>query len=292
MVMKIVIISAVVFCGWFFIHNPHPLGGAVLDRTPSFDLVTAIGAAMVPVAFAYGGWQTSNFVADEIRDPTKNLPRALVLGVSGVVVLYLAINFICVRALGPDGLAATTTPASAVMRSALGERGAAWIAVGIAISALGFLSQGILTAPRVYFAMARDGVFFKSLAWLNPKSRVPVVAIVVQGVWAIVIALSGRYEQILNFFISMDFLFIGLSGTCLFVFRRREARAGAPALTRSRMPGHPWTTIFFVVGCWIVVASTLYKYPGNSLIGLAIVAAGIPVYFFWGSRRTQRGNAE
>ena len=133
---------------------------------------------MIPVAFAYGGWQTASFVAGEMRDPRRDLSRGLIMGVIGVVALYLAVNFVCLRVLGPDGLAATRTPASAVMRAALGERGARWIAFGIAISTLGFLSQGILTAPRVYYAMARDGLFFKSVGWLSPKTGVPVVAIV------------------------------------------------------------------------------------------------------------------
>ena len=172
----------------------------MLDRPISFDLFTAIGAAMIPVIFAFGGWQTASFIADEVREPAKNLPRALLLGVTGVIILYLSVNFVDVRVLGAAGLAQTAVPASAVMRAAVGERGAVIIAAGIALSALGFLSQSILTAPRVYFAMARDGIFFKSVAWLHPRTHVPVVAIALQGLWAIVITLSGNYEQILNYF--------------------------------------------------------------------------------------------
>ena len=188
---------------------------------------------MIPVAFAYGGWQTASFVAGEMRDPRRDLSRGLVIGVIGVVVLYLAVNFVCLRVLGPDGLAATRIPASAVMRAALGERGAQWIAFGIAISTLGFLSQGILTAPRVYYAMARDGLFFKSVGWLSPRTGVPVVAIVLQGVTATVIALSGRYEQILNYVISVDFISFGLTAASLFVFRRKTAGFAREAVSDS-----------------------------------------------------------
>jgi APA family basic amino acid/polyamine antiporter len=138
----------------------------LLDRPVSTSLIGGVGAAMIPIAFAYGGWQTATFVAGEMRDPRRELSRGLIAGVLGVVVLYLSVNFVCLRVLGPTGLAETHTPASAVMRAALGERGAFWIAVGIAVSTLGFLSQGILTAPRVYYAMARDGLFFKSVGWL------------------------------------------------------------------------------------------------------------------------------
>ncbi len=248
-------------------------------------LLFAVGAAMVPVLFAYGGWQTVNFIAEEVREPRRNLPRALVLGVAGVVVLYLAVNWVCVAVLGPAGLAASTTPASAVMERALGTAGGRWIAVGIAISTLGFLSQSILTAPRVYYAMGRDGLFFRAVGRLDRRHGVPVAAILLQAAMAIVIALSGRYDQILSYVVSMDFLFFGLTATCLFVFRRREASLPADGAARgARVPGHPWTTLLFVVACWLVVGATFVRYPTNSLIGLGILLAGVPVYLAW--RRT------
>jgi APA family basic amino acid/polyamine antiporter len=250
----------------------------------SFDLLTALGAAMVPVLFAYGGWQTASFVTGELRDPQRTLPRALLIGVTGVVILYLAVNFVCLRTLGASGLAATTTPASAVMGVALGETGARLIAAGIAISALGFLSQGMLTAPRVYYAMADDGLFFQRVGWLHPRTRVPVVAIALQGLFAVVIALSGRYEQILNYVVSMDFIFFGLTAACVFVLRRRESR-GNPAASGFRVPGHPVTTVLFIAASWLVVANTIYKYPENTAIGLGILLAGIPAYLFWQSRK-------
>src|SRR4051812_34702573 len=146
----------------------------LLERPISSGLGHAIGAAMIPVAFAYGGWQTASFVAGEMRDPRRDLSRGIIAGVVGVVALYLAVNFVCLRVLGPQGLDATSTPASEVMRIALGERGARWIAVGIAMSTLGFLSQGMLTAPRVYYAMARDGLFFERVGRLSEGSGAPV----------------------------------------------------------------------------------------------------------------------
>lgn len=227
MVLKIFAILALIGCGLFLIapQSATVTGQTtgLLDQPVSFDLLTAIGAAMVPVLFAYGGWQTASFVAGEIREPRKNLPRALVIGVAGVIILYLGVNFVCVRVLGVSGLAATTTPASDVMRLALGENGARAIAAGIAISTLGFLSQGMLTAPRVYFAMAEDGLFFRSVGRLHPKTHVPILAIVIQGLFAMVIALSGRYEQILNYVVSVDFIFFGATATCIFIFRDRKS---------------------------------------------------------------------
>jgi APA family basic amino acid/polyamine antiporter len=244
---------------------------------------------MVPVLFAYGGWQTASFVSGEMRDSRRDLPRGLLIGVVGVIVLYLAVTLVCLRVLGVDGLAATSTPASMVLRSALGERGAKLIALGIAISTVGFLSQSVLTAPRAYFAMARDGVFFKAVAKLDPRSRVPVVAIVLQGVWAAVIALTGKYDQILNYVVSIDVLFFGLTGASLLVFRARESRAktAAPAPDGVRVPGHPVTTMVFVIACWAISASTIVQYPENAGIGVVILLVGVAVYWLW----VRRGGA-
>src|SRR5262249_42312638 len=133
----------------------------------------------------------------------------------------------------------------------------------------------------VYYAMAQDGVFFRAVGLLHPRTRVPVLAIALQGLLAVVIALSGRYDQILNYVVSVDFISFGLTGASLFVFPRR----GDGAAGGFRAPGHPWTTAFFVAGCAFVVASTIYNYPSNTVIGLAILLSGIPIYYLWGGRR-------
>ena len=279
MVLKIVAIAALVVAG-FLLVKPVVEPTVLVDRSLS---MTSFGAAMTPVLFAYGGWQTSSFVAGEMKNPSRDLPRALLIGVIAVIVLYMSVTFVCLRTLGAHGLAATKTPASAVMRAALGERGATFIALGIAISTLGFLSQGMLTAPRVYFAMAKDGLFFRSVAWLDPRTAAPVVAIALQGVVAVIIALSGRYEQILNYVISVDFISFGMTGVALLILRRRE-----PASRGFRAPGHPFTTLFFIVSSFAVVISTIAKYPANSAIGLAILLTGVPVYFLWSAQRGPR----
>jgi len=296
MVMKILVIAGVILTGFFLTQHPYPVLHPVLhpvlppiaDRRSSFGLLTAFGAAMTPVHFAFGGWQTSNFVAGEIRDPRRNLTRALMIGVAGVIVLYVAVNTVCLRALGAEGLAQTTVLATEVMRRALGAGGAKLVAMGIAVSTLGFLSQSILTGPRVYFAMARDGLFFRSVAQITKRNRVPAVAIVLQSCWTAVIALSGSYEQILNYVVSMNFVFFGLSATCLFVLRRREAQAPGLVDAGFRVPGHPFTTIVFIVACWLVVIDTIYKYPMNTLAGVAILLLGLPVYFVWHRLKEKR----
>jgi len=276
MVTKILAILMLIGFGATLIRSIAPSDARAVSDEPTFDTLTAFGAALVPVMFAFGGWQTANFVAGEIREPEKNLPKGLLIGVAGVITLYFAVNFICVHALGAEGLANTQTPASAVMRIAFGEQGAQLIAMGIAVSTLGFLSQSVLTAPRVYFAMAQDGLFFKPVAWLHPRTRVPVIAIVMQGILTSMIALSGRYEQILSYVVSNDFVFFGLTAGCLFVFRRRD-----DVLQRFTMPGHPMTTALFIVVCVFIVVNAIYKYPLETGIGLIITITGVPVYYFW-----------
>jgi basic amino acid/polyamine antiporter, APA family len=274
MLLKIAAITALVLLGWWFAPAASAL--AHHSRLASSTLA-GIGAALTPVMFAYGGWQTASFVAGEMRDPQRDLGRGLLLGVAGVVLLYTAVAFVCVYVLGPDRLAASATPASDVMRLALGQRGSTMIALAIAVSTLGFLSQGMLTAPRVYFAMAEDRLFFRSVAKVHPVTRVPIVAIVLQGAAAAAIALSGTYGQILSYVVSVDFLFFALTGAALFVFRRRLS--DQPAFFK--VPAHPLTTGLFVAACVIVVIATVWNNPLNGLIGYAILLAGVPACLYW-----------
>ena len=288
MVLKIVAIAALVICGFLFASSTK-MTSELFDRPPSLGLVTAFGAALVPVIFAYGGWQTATFVAGEIKEPRKNLPRGLIMGVTAVVLLYLAANVVYISVLGTAGLAQSAAPASDVMRRALGDAGARAIAAGIAISTVGFLSQSMLTAPRVYFAMAQDGLFFQQVGMVHPRTRAPIVAIALQGVLAIVIALLGSYERILSYVVSVDVIFFGLTACCIFVFRRRTADSGETGITR--VPGHPVTTLVFIAVCALVVINTVIRYPENTLIGIAIMIAGVPAYLFWRWRNANDSRA-
>ena len=282
MILKIVAIAGLVAIGLWL--APSAIGrGAPGDAVPNSTFVE-IGTALTPVIFSYGGWQTASFIAGELRNPERDLARGMLLGVCGVILCYTLVVFVCVHALGPQGLAASKTPASDVMRLALGNKGAALIAIGIAISALGFLSQGMLTAPRVYFAMAEDGLFFRKVATVSKRARVPVVAIMLQGIATIIIALSGSFGQILSYVVSVDLIFFGLTGASLFIFRARTKDQSA-----SVVPGHPFTTILFVASCLLVVVATVWNAPFNSLIGYAILLAGVPAFLYW--RRTSVSKA-
>jgi basic amino acid/polyamine antiporter, APA family len=288
-ILKIAAIVALIGAGLFVARAaPHALAAPI--RPGSFDFWKTFGAAMVPVVFSYGGWQTSNYVAGEIKNADRNLSRALVVGVLAVIALYLLVNIACLRVLGVEALGKTLTPTSDVLQRVTGPLGAKLAAAAIGLSAIAFVSQSMLTSPRVYFAMARDGLFFRQAAAVGETSRAPVIAIVLQAAWTGVLALSGSYDQILSYVIAMNFLFFGLSASCLFVLRRRERALGVEA-TGFRAPWHPWTTGAFVLACAVVVGASFWAYPVNSLIGYAILLLGLPPYLYWrrkGLRETPR----
>ena len=285
MVLKLIAIALLVVLGLLLAGPARNSIAPARASATTWQMLVAFGAALIPTQFAYGGWQTACFVAGEVREPRKNLPRGLLLGVLGVIVVYLSVNYVCVHTLGAEALSQTKTPATEVMHLALGTKGARFIAAGIAISTIGFLSQSMLTAPRVYFAMAEDRLFFKKLSSLN-SARVPAFAIALQGGLAIVIALvASKYEQILNYVVSVDVIFFALSAACVFVFRRRRAAIKDVY----RVPGHPFTTIFFITACAVITFSLLYNFPLNSGISFAIMFLGVPAYFVW-ARRLRVGN--
>ena len=271
MVLKICALAALIGAGLLS-------SGTVPSSSGAPASVAGFGAALIPVLFAYGGWQTACFVAGEMKDPRRDLPRALLLGVAAVIALYTAVAFVCLRTLGADGLARSSAPALEVMTRTLGRRGALAIAAGVSISTLGFLSQSILTAPRVYFAMAADGLFFGAVARVNERTRAPIVAIALQGTLAIAIALAGTFEAITRYVVSIDFVFFALTAACIFVFRSRGTRGPFA------MPGHPVTTLTFIAICAAVVLSSWRADPVHALAGLGITAAGIPAYLLWRSR--------
>src|SRR3989440_8268468 len=267
--------------------DPGGAGGVV-------GVAVALGAALVPILFTYGGWQQTNFIAEEILEPERNLPRALVLGVAGVVAVYLLANVAYLRVLGVAGLARSTAPAADLMRALLGPAGGTLIAAGITASTFGFLNLVILVTPRVLQAMAADGVFLPRLAVLHPRYRTPALAILVQAGWATVLTLSGTFAQLVDYVAFGDWIFFGLTVAGLFIYRARDPLTGAgpvppPSVEKAfRVPGYPWTPGLFVLAALYVVASAILANPRNALIGAGLLALGVPVYLF-SARSSGRG---
>lgn len=278
-VLKLLAIAVLVVAALAAPANPVQADAVVAHPGP---LLLAVGAALVPVLFAFGGWQQTNFIAEELRDAERDLPRALVLGVLGVVVAYLLVNVAYLRVLGPAGLATSSAPAAETMAGIAGEGGRRLIAAGIVASTFGFLNLVILVSPRVYQAMARDGLFFASFARLHPTWRTPVAAIVVQGAWAIVLLFSGTYGALLDYVVFADWIFFGLTAATLFVLRRRDG----DRVVSSLVPLHPWTTLAFVAAAAYVVLGSLMSNPGNALRGGGLLLLGIPVFLHWRRRAT------
>ncbi|MGI9041417.1 MAG: APC family permease [Gemmatimonadales bacterium] len=258
-----------------------------LPATAAAATPAGFGAALVPILFTYGGWQQTNFIAEEMIEPERNLPRALVLGVAVVVAVYLLANLAYLRVLGSAGLAASTAPAADVMNTLLGPVGGTLMAAGIAASTFGFLNLVILVTPRVLQAMAADGVFLPRLARLHPVYRTPGAAIVALAAWAIVLTLSGSFSQLVDYVAFADWIFFGLTVAGLFVYRSRDKQGGLTAGTSEqfRVPGYPWTPALFVAAALFVVGSSIVANPGNALIGTGLLGLGVPVYLYWKRRQ-------
>jgi APA family basic amino acid/polyamine antiporter len=248
-------------------------------------MIGAVATALVPVLFAYGGWQQTNFIAEELIEPERNLPRALVLGVVAVVVVYVLANVAYLGALGVEGLAASAAPAADTMSVLLGPVGRVVITAGIACSTFGFLNLVILVTPRVFQAMAADGLFFERFARLHPRSRTPVAAIVFLGLWSAVLVYSGKYGALLDYVVFADWIFFGTTALTLIVFRRRDHGAVTPF----RLPGYPVTLWLFVAAAVYVVVGSVRSNPGNAVRGVGLLALGVPVFYSWARSRARRG---
>ena len=265
-----------------------PVATAVTPLVPppgGTATVVAMGAALVPVLFSFGGWQQTNAVAEELRDPARTLPRALILGVLIVAATYLLVNLAYLRALGVDGLAASSAPAADTMFVYLGPAGRTLITCGIVASTIGFLGMVILMSARVYQAMAADGLFFESMAALHPTTRTPVVALVAQGAVALALLLTGTYGQLLDYVVFADWIFFGATAATLFVLRKRDAQRHGGESSLTKAPGHPFTTLIFIAAAMYVVVGSIISNPGNAARGAALLVLGVPVYLYWNARR-------
>jgi APA family basic amino acid/polyamine antiporter len=245
--------------------------------------VMAFGAALVPIMFSYGGWQNANYVAEEMRDPVRQLPRALLIGTLIVVAVYVSVNGIYLKALGHEGLANTLTPAADTAGLIAGSTGQRLISLAIAVSTFGFLHLCVLAPTRVYWAMADDRLFFRKVATLHPRFGTPTLAIVLQSTWAVLLTLTGRYEQLVGYVVAADWIFFGLTVAALFVYRRK-----IPLATRApgtfATPLYPVLPALFVAAAAYVVISVAWSSPARTALGALLLATGIPAFLIWRRR--------
>jgi basic amino acid/polyamine antiporter, APA family len=246
-------------------------------RLEGVSLVSAFFYALVPVMFTYGGWQNLNFVSEEVQSPLRNLPRAIIIGVVCVIIVYLSANVAYVHVLSAPALAATKTPAADVAAKLLGDAGSRAISLLVVISTFGFINLALLSAPRVYYAMAADGVFFSAVGRISPRFHVPTAAILLQGGLAAVFALTNTYERLLGYAVFADWVFFSLAGVALIVFRRTLPDAPRPM----RTPFYPLMPALFIIAGTGIVINTFFADTRNALIGTGIIALGVPVFFLW-----------
>jgi APA family basic amino acid/polyamine antiporter len=235
--------------------------------------------ALVPILFAYGGWQNCAAIAGEIKDPARNLARANIVGVIIVVTLYLSLNLAYLWVLTPQQIAASPALAADMARTVAGEIGARFVATLIVISSLGFLAVIILTGARLSYAMATDGLFFRQAGRLHPTYRTPVFALWFQAAISITLLTTNTYDQLLSYVVFADWLFFGLTAASLFILRRNEAHARGHQSPIARTPGHPVTTFLFVAVAVGIVVNSFIAYTVQSLVGSTILIIATIVYF-------------
>jgi APA family basic amino acid/polyamine antiporter len=271
---KIAALAALILVGLFAPWGAHPPDVQSAPVAPA--LTTGVATAFVAVLFTIGGWQQTNMVAGEIRDPGRTLPRALAIGIGIVIAIYLGANVVYLKALGRDGLAASSAVAADTAFRLVGSWGAHAITVAAMLSIFGFVNVALLTNARVLFALGQDGAFLPSAGRVHPRFGSPHVALVMLGVWSLVLlfATRGTIGTLLSGVVFADWVFFGLGAASVFALRRK--RPGAPR--PYRVPGYPWTPAFFVVCAAVGVVSAYVSALRMSLVGTAMLAAGAVVY--------------
>jgi APA family basic amino acid/polyamine antiporter len=248
---------------------------------PDTALLLGVGAAMVGVLWAYEGWHFVTFSAGEVIDPQRNFPRGIVIGTAALIVIYLLANVAYVAALGMPRSMASERIASEAISAVLGPGAAKLVAIAILVSMFSAANATVLTATRVYYAMAKDGVFFRRMAAIHPGWKTPAFAIVASCAWSALLAVSGTFEELLTYVIFVGWAFYALGAASVFRYRRTAPDAPRPF----RVPGYPWTPWLFVGIGAAVVVNTVWLHPARAAIGFGLVALGVPVYGFW-KRRT------
>lgn len=254
--------------------------GRVFPESVTPTLLSGIGLAVIAVLWAYEGWQHVTYSAGEAIEPQRNVPRGIVTGTLVLIGIYLLANVAYIAALGPEAVASSDRVAADAVGALLGPIAGKLIAAAIVISMFSAANGLTLTAPRVFYAMAADGLFFRKLAEVHPRLGTPVFAIVAASAWAMVLALSGTFEQLLTYVVFVGWTFYALGAASIFALRRRRPDLARPF----RVPGYPWPPVLFILAVAVMVANTAVAQTGLALTGLGIVALGLPAYLLWSRR--------
>ena len=280
-ILKVALIAVIIVIG---LASPQGSAANLTTSIPVTGGVAAFFAALVAALWAYDGWNNVTMVAGEIRNPERNLPRALTFGTLAVVVIYLFTNLAYFYVLSAADVSTSDRVAATMMGRILGAPGAAAVSVAAMISIFAALNGSILSGSRVPFAMAVDGLFFKKVATIHPNYHTPSVSIVLLSVWSALLVLSGRYEQLFTYVIFASWILYAMATASVIVLRRKRPDLPRPYKTF----GYPVVPILFVLVAGALIASTLADSPRESILGLGLIFAGLPFYFYWKGRQISK----
>ena len=250
----------------------------------SLSLLSSFGVALIATFWAYKGWEAASYSAGEVKRPEKNLPLGILIGLAGVIVIYILANLAYLYVLPTSAIASSKRVAADAMRAAVGPAGATIISIIILFSILGAANQNMLTSPRVYFAMAQDKLFFEGIARVHPRYLSPHVSIIALSVWSIILSLSGTFEQLFTYVIFGEWIFFGLTVAAVFILRKKRADLPRPYKTW----GYPVTPAIFVLAAFLISLNSLIKTFWNSMAGLGIILLGVPAYFYWRKKQKRQ----
>jgi APA family basic amino acid/polyamine antiporter len=271
-VLKVALIAGIIVAGLGFGHSHAPVTQAAFPFT-----IAGFFAALVAALWAYDGWNNVSMVASEVRDPQRNLPRSLIWGTTAVIAIYLLANAAYFYVLTPGEVASSPRVAAEMMRRIFHEPGANAVSIAAMISIFAALNGSILSGSRVPYAAARDGYFFGPIGRVHPKYHTPGVSILALSVWAALLVLSGRYEQLFTYVIFASWILYGMTTAAVLVLRKKQ-----PHLVRPyRTVGYPAVPVLFVIVALVLVLSTLIDSPRESIMGIGLIVLGLPFYFYW-----------
>ena len=254
--------------------------GTIWPAAWNGSLFAGIGVAMIGVLWAYEGWQYVTFSAGETKDPQRIFPLGIGVGTAAIIVIYVLANVGYFAALGADGAMKSERIAADSMAATFGPAAGKLIAATILVSMFSAANGITLTAPRLYYSMSRDGLFFAKLAEIHPRFSTPVFAIITSSLWAMVLASIGEFQQLFTYVVFVGWIFYALGALAIFVYRRRE-----PSLARPfRTPGYPLTPILFVLSAAAIVINTIVTQPKNVIFAIVLMVLGVPAYYMWRSR--------
>jgi APA family basic amino acid/polyamine antiporter len=260
-----------------FGHPPRDAAATLWPSSVTPSVLTGFGTAMIGVLWAYEGWQYVTFSAGETLDPQRTFPRAITVATAALIVTYLLASFGYIAALGPDAAAHSDHIAADAVGALLGPIAGKLVGALILVSIFSAANGLLLTAPRMYYAMARDGLFFKRLAVVDKRFGTPAFAISAIALWAAVLAVSGTFEQLLTYVVFTGWIFYGLGGLAVLQLRRKEPDANRPF----RVPGYPVTPLLFVASAALLVGNTVIAQPVRAAAGITVMLAGMPAFYLW-----------